>query len=325
MSLARCAFIDFPDDIQNVILKLLSVVHLVELASTCKALHSKLFSKIELWQEIKYDECVDLEALSYVTSKIGPLVKTIILGKYSSHPSTLLKAMSPCLSLDKFIVRNLQYEDDFWPQFIKQHPKITWIESHTNHEFHIHSAREILTQIPGIKHLALGWGPSLLYTQRCSEGIQSVTAILEQYFLEVQEKKEIESIQIALPLQFHYRRNGEIHKADHVLSVSQKILQNGGFDRIDFDHLKQMDNRLISGICSRPLDDSTCYYWNLCFTCKLEGFAGICHSCLTDCHKGHNAIFKYISTGAYCDCPTRSPSLHKCSAKNENVHEWPDS
>jgi len=139
-----------------------------------------------------------------------------------------------------------------------------------------------------------------LHTQYIPQTIHRVIELFEQDLKVVTNEEQI--FQSWVTLQYLYRKIGDI-------SSSEKIINLYGSKYPNLDRLRYMTERVMKS-CSRPDDRDTCYFWHQCYTCKLMGFYGLCGYCVgSECHKGHKTAFKYISSGAYCDCPHQNKDL----------------
>jgi len=197
-----------------------------------------------------------------------------------------------CKSIQTLIIKNIPCAPRFWLSLSSECPEITTIEILNNQTDALKIAPVILSKFPKIDHLIIALNKNYLHTQWNPNTIHRVIELLENNL----NSPDVDIFQSWITLQYLYRKVGDPDSAE-------RIIQKYGADYHSLGNLKFMTDRVLSGICTRPKDTTTCYFWNHCWTCKLVGFNGLCGYCANGtCHKGHKTMFKYISSGAYCDC-----------------------
>ena len=89
-----------------------------------------------------------------------------------------------------------------------------------------------------------------------------------------------------------------------------KISNNCFCDCCDICNCKFIKHYPINNICTRSINDKKYIKqeWYHCITC---GHLGCCKSCIQNCHKNHQIIFKGYSN-CFCDCPDK----FKCQCYN---------
>jgi len=309
-------FLVLPNDMKLVILRFLSTYDVLNVAQVCKSLNDTVWRLNTLWSTVDISYGVSEELLKVIVVKFGEYIHTLYISDTILHEnnsssieiSTLNKAITMCTNIQRLIITHIDYGIfDFWTPISQKCPKLSWIEVHscTNSSIHITIAKFLLNMYPNLEHLTLEYEENFLHTQRTTEGIKSVINLLEKEFKRA-DLLPSKWNQYWKTLQFLYKKIGDTKSAEMVLDKAKA----GGINDTRIKSLQEMDDRLLSDKCSRPLDVNTCYYWNLCFTCGLIGFSGLCARCVNTCHKGHQTIFKYVSSGAYCDCSTHTPKYH---------------
>jgi len=299
-----------PIEILLVVFRFLPSSNLVSVAKVCKHLRDTVCKSNTLWSTVDLSDGTDEELLKAIVINFGKHIHTLYISdteninKSCIEISQLNKAITMCTALQRLIITHINYgKFDFWTPITEKCPNLSWIEvrSCNDSNSHIVIANFLLQKYPNIEHLTLVYMDNFLHTQRTLEGIKSVITLIEKEF-EHEAPGSSKWVQFWITLQFLYKKIGD--------KISAKIVLDKALAHYTYNYdakiLLEMDERLLSGKCSRPLDTRTCYYWNLCFTCGLNGFSGLCAHCANTCHKGHRTIFKYVSSGAYCDCSTHS-------------------
>eukprot|EP01125_Pyxidicula_operculata_P020844 TRINITY_DN7823_c0_g1_i1.p1 TRINITY_DN7823_c0_g1~~TRINITY_DN7823_c0_g1_i1.p1 ORF type:complete len:334 (-),score=19.88 TRINITY_DN7823_c0_g1_i1:139-1104(-) len=165
---------------------------------------------------------------------------------------------------------------------------LKWIEIHSSQYIHKDIVSTLITDVK-FKNLELffiGYDNNFYWWHKTDEALD--------HLVNLYEEKADNSFQKTITLQHLLRKQKKYEEADELIENNSVIPRP--------EHLKSINERIDNAQCTRGLDRLTCYYWHVCFTCGMTGFIGLCATCAEYCHKGHAVAFKYISSGAYCDC-----------------------
>jgi len=273
----------------------------LRLGLTCKNLYERIF-KPEKWETLDFYD-LDVEFFNELAPVIGQYCQYLRLGYI---PDDLGKQMilnislQHCKSLRTLIFKHLKSTNQFWSiELPTKLLNLSSVEIHSPpHSNALDVAPVILGSFPKVDHLIISLNSNYLHTQYRPETIRRVIQFLEEKLSTITPENHELAFQSWVTLQYLYRKLGDEESAG-------RVIQQWGPTYPRIDRLKFMTDRVLSGKCTRPDDTDTCFFWNHCFTCKLTGWSGLCGACATGgCHAGHKTMFKYISTGAYCDCTT---------------------
>jgi len=287
---------------------------LIRFGLTCRYLQEMILIK-EKWYSLDYSQIQDLEEFYNISPFIGKFIETLELGTIKFTESVALQSvLRYCTGLQTLIFTNISCSEKFFPDVVKSCPNLTAIEVHEPQSEFLRTAATLLVKFSQINHLILAYENNYLHTQYIPETIHRVIYLLEKRLKGLAQNTEHDyyndkTLQAWITLQYLYRRINDIPNANRI------IVENGN-KFVKLEKLQKMTDRILSGLCSRPKDTDTCYYWYHCYTCGLDGFSGLCGYCANGkCHKGHRTMFKYISLGAYCDCTKHN---HKSIALAEH-------
>eukprot|EP01124_Arcella_intermedia_P027155 TRINITY_DN5259_c0_g1_i1.p1 TRINITY_DN5259_c0_g1~~TRINITY_DN5259_c0_g1_i1.p1 ORF type:complete len:316 (+),score=79.13 TRINITY_DN5259_c0_g1_i1:7-954(+) len=302
-------------DVQKLILCCLDDYDLIHFGFTNHYYHSLIFTLEKKWNTLN----LNTKGLNekFLLQNVGKFAHTI---KFGALPPQKVARMMPllghfCSQLDLLIIKSLHCPiADFISKLQEHCPNISGLEIHHSglevnfHHEHIHL---LFQSFPKLNHIIIQQNDNFIHTQSNPRTIQAVIPLLED--LKNSKPNREDLYQACITLQFLYKKLKDPKSAERVVAEYQE----SGFCRPSLmESVLEMDERLLSLNCSRPLDQETCFYWNWCFTCGLVNFSGLCAHCVEHCHKGHKTVFEYIGAGAFCDCTS-----HQQDPK-ENHSEW---
>eukprot|EP01124_Arcella_intermedia_P027581 TRINITY_DN5432_c0_g1_i2.p1 TRINITY_DN5432_c0_g1~~TRINITY_DN5432_c0_g1_i2.p1 ORF type:complete len:329 (+),score=62.31 TRINITY_DN5432_c0_g1_i2:20-1006(+) len=301
-------FDEFVVDIRNLILCCLEPVDLINFGYTNHYYHSLIFTLEKKWGELDFKSNEGWNE-EFFLKNVGKFAHTIKLGSLSPEKVSKIWPLLGhfCPQLDLLIIKTIKSPtSNHFLDLSKHCPNLTGLEVHEDMD-DIGDISFLFDKFPKLTHLILHRSNNFLHTQWDPRTLRAVLPLLEDQFRSSlhDDLKREELFQSWITLQFLYKKLKDPKSAERV--VGEYKASGRPRPGVVEDVLK-MDERILSLRCSRPLDRNTCYYWNLCFTCGLHGFSGLCAHCVEHCHKGHKTVFKYISSGAYCDCTHQHPT-----------------